>query len=163
MAVQFIYNASTMDKKTRYKQFLEKVLEDLRNRRPGVGWKIVEHHPGWSFAAFHRVKYRIWYAAGFSGGNLRVDLHIGHNDPSMNQWLFDQLFSRQRIIEDALGFELNWETPFALRTKAGRIAVYQHGTIDEEPWRLAELRAWAVDMIISLRTALTSHLHELLQ
>ncbi len=158
-----MYNASVMKKAARYQEFFEGVLEELRNRRPGIEWKVVDHSNGWNWVAVYRVKHNVWYGIGFTrDGKFRVDLHVGHKDSSRSQQLLQQLYSRRRIIEHALGFKVMWESPTSPDAKDGRLAVYQRGTIEEPPRRLAELRSWAIDMVISLRTALTGYLDELL-
>jgi len=95
-----------------------------------------------------------------------VDLHIKLSNQNDTQMLFDRLHKRKDIIEKALGLQadsLKWESPANLGAQAGRIAVYKEDVgIDDSPQSLSEAREWAVDMVISLRTALTSHLDELL-
>lgn len=158
-----------MTRKNNYQDFFEKAVEDLKKQRPGVAWKIVEHPPGYNWVAVDRVKYKIWYGVGFTReGKLRVALHIKLTNQKGTQMLFDELCKRKDIIEKALGLEvgsLKWESPAKLGAEAGLIALYygQPAAINDSPKRLQELREWAVDMIISLRTALTSHLDELLR
>jgi len=152
-----------MSKKTCYHDFFERILTHLKERRPQVNWQIVDHPVGWNWAAFYRVKYNIWYGAGFTkDNNFRVGLHIGHKDASSSQLLFDQFKKRQEIIEYALGFSLTWHSPRGMGTQAGLLAVYKPGTIYDKPEYLEELEEWTVDMIVSLRTGLTSYLHEIL-
>ena len=155
-----------MAKKEEFWNFFEIVLEDLKKRRPAVDWKIVKHHPTCNWVAFYRIKHNTWYGIGFtSEARLRVDLHISLDNEGNTEALFDKLHDRKGVIEKALGLEvgsLKWESPANLGAQAGRIAVYKEDIgIDDSPERLLEARKWAVDMIISLRTALTSHLEEL--
>ncbi len=157
-----------MTRQQRYRQFFEKVVEYLKRRRPGVVWRILEHPPGYNWVAVDRVKGKIWYGVGFTrDGKLRVALHIKLGNQQNTKMLYDELLKRNAIIKKALGLEvdsLEWASPAKLGAKAGRIAIYygKRATIDDSPEHLQELREWGVDMIISLRTVLTSHLDELL-
>ncbi len=157
----------TQSRPDRYKDFFEgSVLSGLRLRRPGVNWRIVDHAPGWGWAAFDRFRYNLWYGVGFTDPRreprLRVNLHIGHQTPEENQRWFQAISARRRWVEHALGFPLDWEPP-GQGAVAGSIAVYYQGAAsnDDPPEKLSDLSLWAVDMVVALRTALTAHLEEL--
>lgn len=157
----------TQSRADKYKDFFEgSVLSALRLRRPAINWRIVDHAPGWNWAAFDRFRYNLWYGVGFtdprSEPRIRVDLHIGHQTPEENQRLFQAISARRGVVEHALGFPLDWELPGA-DTVAGSIAVYYEGaaSIDDLPEKLSDLSLWAVDMVVALRTALTAHLEAL--
>lgn len=157
----------TQSRGDRYKDFFEgSVLSALRRRRPGINWHIVDHAPGWNWAAFDRFRYNLWYGVGFTDPRreprIRVNLHIGHQNREENQRLFQAISARREVVEHALGFPLDWEPP-GQGTVAGSIAVYYQGaaSIDDPPERLLDWSLWAVDMVVALRTVLTAHLEAL--
>lgn len=157
----------TQSRADTYKGFFEgTVLSALRLRRPGINWRIVRHAPGWNWAAFDRYRYNLWYGVGFTNPRreprIRVNLHIGHQTPEENERLFEAISARREVVQQALGFPLDWELPGA-GTVAGSIAVYYQGaaSIDDPPEKLSDLSLWAVDMVVALRTALTAHLEAL--
>ena len=157
----------TQSRADKYKDFFEDlVLPALCLRRPGIDWRIVDHAPGWNWAAVNRFRYNLWYGVGFTDPRreprFRVNLHIGHQTPAENQRLFQGISARRGWVEDALGFRLDWEHP-GPDPVAGSIAVYYQGaaTIDDPLEKLSDLSLWAVDMVVALRTALTAHLEAL--
>ena len=152
-----------MGTKETYQSFFQRVLGILQEQRPQIPWKITKHAGGWNWAAFNKIKYDIWYGAGFTQDkDFRVDLHIGAQTSEQSQKLFDRLLKRKETIESSLNFNLKWESPSQLGTENGRLAVYKTDCLDDISGSFEELASWAADKIISLWAVLTTVIEEML-
>lgn len=144
-----------------YRVFFEQLLEDLRRHSPTVSWNTSPSGRNWE--VFTRVKGQTWYGVGFTHPNLlRVDLHVRDVSFERTQALFYALHDRRNEIETALDKPLNWEPPQPGR-QAGRLALYRHGSIENNPRDLCELKSWAADGIFALHDASFSHINELIR
>lgn len=145
-------------KQTRYIDFFDKLLADLQDLSPGVPWRFADYDPGRNWVALDRVKHNIWYGVGFTRDRrLRVDLHLNHKNYDQTSALFDALRERQAVIEHALSFTIEWESPSS-NSSAWRLARYRPGHIEDDPDYLEELRDWAAKTLVELRDALSSYL-----
>lgn len=145
-------------RQTRYIDFFDKLFADLQDPSSGVPWRLADHSPGRNWVAFDRVKHNIWYGVGFTRDRrLRVDLHLNHRNYDRTLALFNALRERQAVIEHALSFTIEWESP-SVNSSAWRLARYSPGHIEDAPVYLEELRDWAAKTLVELRHALSSHL-----
>lgn len=87
----------------------------------------------------------IYNVAFASKSRVRVDLYIDVGDQDRNKTFFDWLEKDSAAIEEQIGTKLSWERLNDAR--GSRVAVYRAGAITDPPEKLAELRAWAVDML----------------
>ena len=108
------------------------------------------------------LSYRVVFARS---GQVMVNLYIDRNDrewdkdKEWNEQLFDNLRERKETIESKLGESLSWERMPKFR--ACRIAVYRHGTIDDDPERLTEIREWMIECLPAFRRVFGPMLEEL--
>lgn len=80
-----------------------------------------------------------------SSRKSRVEFYIDTVDRERNKTLFDALHHQREAIEAALGVPVTWERLDDAR--ASRIACYRDIFITDEPEQLAELQAWAVELL----------------
>jgi hypothetical protein len=152
-----------MGTKETYQSFFQRVLGILQEQRPQIPWKITKHAGGWNWAAFNKIKYDIWYGAGFTQDkDFRVDLHIGAQTSEQSQKLFDRLLKRKETIESSLNFHLDWESPSQLGTENGRLAVYRVDGRNDISESYENLARWTAVTIISLWSVLTAVIEEIL-
>jgi CBS domain-containing protein len=77
---------------------------------------------------------------------FRVELYIDTADKAQNKRIFDQLHAQRDQLGTAMGAGLSWERLDERR--ASRVAVYHPGSITDDEGELAQLHAWAADMML---------------
>jgi hypothetical protein len=91
---------------------------------------------------------------------FRVELYIDTTDQLQNKRIFDELYTKRGELEAAVGADLSWERLGERR--ASRVAVYHPGSITDDEGELAQLRAWAADMMVCFYEAFAGSAQEAL-
>lgn len=78
---------------------------------------------------------------------FRIELYIDQGDQEINKKIFDELYRRREEVEAEMGVTLSWERLDERR--ASRIALYSNGAITDSKEKLAELRDWAADHLVT--------------
>lgn len=95
------------------------------------------------------------------GGKVRTEVYIDFSESAeKNKALFDHLQSQKEAIEREFGEPLTWERLDDRR--ACRIAAYRSGSIEDKPEELNQIRAWAVERLLKLRTVFTARMRDFL-
>jgi hypothetical protein len=134
------------DKRQRYQQFFQALLDDLREQKFSNAKKAQPQ----SWYSFASGASGYTYAGCFATGRrIRAELYIDQGEAPENKAAFEKLYADKDSIEADFGDSLTWEK---LETKrACRIAVYTHGSIDDPPDALAAHRAWIKEKLILMK------------
>jgi CBS domain-containing protein len=138
-----------------YMAFHNQLLADLEKAAPGLHTAAKPIPVNW-------VNVRHLYTGGGSKlgtlgcsfalrSRFRAELYIDSGDKERNKALFDKLHAQEQDIKSKLG-EVVWER--LDHRKASRIALYHPGSIDDDPKKLAALRAWGVESLKRLNEVL---------
>jgi len=129
----------------RYKEFLGSILEELKRQKPHLTSASRVSAKSFYYLAAGRAGFLFGF--NFSGKGFNVELYINPKPVELNKALFDALKQRESEINAAIGYPLLWER---LDNRLGsRITARREGaTIDDPEASLAELRQWAVAMLI---------------
>lgn len=85
---------------------------------------------------------------------LRIEFYIEEKEQKQTKQIFDQLYDQKAQIETAFGAPLAWER--LNHRRASRIAYYRpDSSITGSAEKLAELQAWAVEMLPKFYAALS--------
>ena len=142
------------DKRLRYQQFFQGVIDDLRDTHKITNARAAQPQSWYAFSSgISGITYNVAFA---SGDRMRAELYIDVGDAVRNKAIFDTLHGNKGEYEQKLGL-LDWER---LDTKrACRISLVQADTtIDDAATHGAEMRAWLVQGLLNMRTAFGPHL-----
>jgi hypothetical protein len=130
-----------------YRRFFQGLIDELREHHKFTGARSGQPQ---SWYAFSSGRSRVSYGCSFAqGGKVRTDLYIDLGEKGPNKDLFDRLASEKERIEADYGESLQWERLDDRR--ASRIAIYRHGSIDDAPETLVEIRNWAVKQLLMFK------------
>ena len=102
----------------------------------------------------------IRYAVRFYSGNrVSATLDIRTPDTERNKQILGRLTEHRDEVEAELGFELNWEKP--TRGRSQGVQVLGSGSLDDPEERQNEVRAWMLDMVVALKSALDPRLQQI--
>lgn len=137
-----------------YIAFYTELVDYLDKAAPGVFTATKPIGLNW-------LNVRYLYSSGSRVGVLaftfalrsrfRAEVYIDSGDKDRNKALFDKLHAHKKDIESKLG-EMGWER--LDNKRASRIALYHPGSIDDDPKKLAALRAWGVESLKKLNEVL---------
>ncbi len=135
------------NRQLRYREYFQRLIDELRNEHGFRGTKNALFR---SICGFPTGFKGIRYNTRFLGEDrIRVNLHIGLDDPDENESVFDGLFEERSDIESEFGEALVWER------LEGRpdciISKYRDGSIDEDEEMLNEIRAWSVSGLANFK------------
>ena len=103
----------------------------------------------------------IEYHAGFWGGpSASVYLWIATGDRDYNKWVFDRLHEQKAEVESKLGEQPLWERMHHQRMSA--VIVSRHGSIDDPPETLHEIRDWMLISLLKLKAAIQPRLERVM-
>jgi hypothetical protein len=151
------------DRERAYVTFFSTLLDELRRVgipvtytfASSVSWQTIlgmpEDRPYAGYLNFSFTRHR----------RARAEFYIDAGDQARNKLIFDLLFVRREAIEHELGAKLDWER--LDNKRASRIALYRNGVITSSDEQLADLRAWAVDVVGKMHQVFGHHLAEVLE
>ena len=141
----------------RYDEFFRPIEDTLANEYQIRVGRKTNASSGRHFESGYGSGVR--YEARLAQGKIaRVALHIDSKNREWNIQLVDDLHQRCKEIEFALG-PLDWEQE--KNTKRRRIEITQHGSIDDAPDTLDEIREWMVNSLLNFKRVFDPHLKEL--
>ena len=110
------------------------------------------------------LQHGIGYAAGFYKGSAWVGLRIRMDDRSHTKRVFDELSADRASIESELADvpDAQWSWHRHDHFTYSSINLSRNGAIHYSPDRLAETRAWMLDMLPRLRAVLDPRLAAIL-
>lgn len=115
----------------------------IRNASPsGISW-----HDIGGFRTQEGTQIAILSFSFARSRRFRVELYIDSANADWNKEIFDRLESEHDAIEAQLG-DVSWER--LDNRRASRLAMYARASIDDDPDKLNELRAWAVTKMQAL-------------
>lgn len=142
-----------------YRAFFQDLIDELRDRHKFTNARVGQPQNWYSFASgVSSVTYGFSFA---QGGQVRAEVYIDTEDTDANKAIFDTLEKDKEAIEGPFGERLQWER--LNHRRASRIAVYRHGSIEEEPQALGEIKAWAIDRLLKLKKVFGPRISDLAQ
>jgi hypothetical protein len=143
---RFLPDSSTSPKAEAYRQYFQRLIDELREKHHFTGARAGQPQSWYSFSSGIAG---ITYGACFAlGGKARVELYIDQGDTATNKQLFDFLAVSRQEIGQELGESLEWER--LDNRQASRIALYRAGSIEDDEDTLIEIRAWMIERLLKL-------------
>jgi hypothetical protein len=136
-----------------YKRFLKQLLIRGKNRSRLHDRMRIYERP-YMGASSSMVGLKFYYYIGRIWG--RVELYIDRLDATENKRIFDQLMQHKSEIEATFGGSLKWERLDEKR--ACRISKTLHGGYNDEESEWPDLQDQMLATMITLETAIESHL-----
>ena len=147
------------EKMERYRTYFQDVIDRLRERHQFTGARLGQPQSWYSFASgFSGITYGHSFV---QGGRARAELYISRSDAAFNKSLFDDLAKDRESLEAEFGESLNWERLDG--NIASRMVVDRDGTIDDDSQALEEIKEWAIDRLLKLKTVFGPRLAELVR
>jgi len=78
-----------------------------------------------------------------------VCVYLGHPNRETNKVAFDKLWPQREVIASEFGEALEWKR--LDNNIASHIDLYREGRIEDYDERLAEIRAWAIPRLLTLK------------
>jgi CBS domain-containing protein len=152
--------ARIQEREKAYIDFFSALITDLKK---SATFPVYEPTPGgqcWHTASFvlggQKALPLVFSFA--RGQRFRVEIYIDTGDQDTNKRFFDKLFQQKNEIEASVNNVLSWER---LETRrASRIALYRPGAITDDQEALAQIRQWAVEMMIKFHNGLEPYVRE---
>lgn len=138
--------ASVSEKRQKYQEFFQGLLDDLREVKFSNA-KKAQPQNWYSFSS--GVSGYVYSASFANGARLRVDLYIDLHDATENKAAFEKLLEDKGNIEAEFGEPLTWEKLEGRR--ACRICAYAAGSIDDAPESLTKHRRWMSEKLIQMK------------
>ncbi len=134
-------------KAEKYRQFFQKLLYELREIHRFTGAKKGQPQNWYVFASGF---FGLYFGSNFCQGNkIRVELYIDTGDKKKNEEVFDWMIENKESIESELDEILYWER--LDDKKACRIAIYRHGSIEEDNQELEEIKKWFIEKLLKFK------------
>lgn len=138
---------SLSEKRLAYQAFFQELIDELRNAHRFTNAKVAQPQ---NWQSFSSGISECVYGASFSAGDrLKVELYIDTGDGDLNKAIFDTLLARRAEFERSFGEPLEWER--LDNRRASRVAVYRPDS-SITAGSTAEMRAWAVDRLLKMRS-----------
>jgi CBS domain-containing protein len=132
-----------------YIDFFSKLIADLQKKTIAPLQQIYPDGTNWIVCytiskPFSNVGIFVYSFA--RNKRFRVELYIDTNSQDTTKKVFDLIYAKKATIEENLG-QVSWERIDDKR--ASRIALYHPGAITDSEEKLAAIRMWAVDRMIT--------------
>ncbi len=164
------------DRAEKYRAFWQPLVDTLREDHEFTG-AMKGGSKNWKSFPAPSLPVGISYRVVFAGsGQVMVNLYIERKDKDRSSWnenkewnerLFDQLENHKEDIESKLGESLSWDrmdgSDGGEPRMACRIAVYQPGTIYDDPERMGEICEWVIDRLLAFDRVFGPELERLLK
>jgi len=132
------------ERQERYQVFFSSLLEQVKARYPNLTRARKAYPQNWYNFPVGRAGFSV--ATSFTQNRqLRVELYMDGGDKSKNKAAFDALEKDRDVIEEQIGLPIAWQR--LDEKQACRIYCDTEGSIDDDPVHLAELEAWAVELV----------------
>jgi hypothetical protein len=131
-----------------YRAFFQSLIDELREKHRFTNARIGQPQNWYLFSAgITHVGFGINFA---SDGRFRVEVYIDFPSAEFNKTMFDSFQEQAAELEAAVGDPFEWERLDDKR--ASRIAIYRQGSIEDSHETLDQIRSWAVDHLLRLKT-----------
>jgi uncharacterized protein DUF4268 len=136
------------EKRQRYRQFLQSVIDELRDKHQFTNARVAQPQ---NWYAFSSGTSDITYNASFAAGDrLRAELYINLPDATQNKLVFDKLQAKKDEIQAKIG-TLDWER--LDHRRASRISLVRPNTsIDAATAQADEVRTWLVQGLLKMKS-----------
>jgi hypothetical protein len=146
-AAEKLVAGSSSDLYERYRQFFQRLFDELREKHHFTNAKRAQPQ---NWATFGSGISGLAYGLSFARkGRVRTELYIDFPDQALNKAVFDLLLEKQAILETAFGEPFVWERLDSKR--ASRIAVYRSCSIDADEAELAILHDWGIGKLLKFK------------
>jgi len=140
-------STATSEKSEKYRQYFQRLLDDLRDTHKFTGARAGQPQNWYSFASGSK---KFTYGHSFAnGGRVRTEIYIDAGDAEENKTFFDGLKQQQEKLESEFGGALEWERLDDKR--ACRIATYRAGSIEDSAEELQEIHDWGVSNLLRFK------------
>lgn len=140
-----------------YREFFQKLIDDLRNKHQFTNAKIGQPQSWYSFSS---GRTGIIYGSSFAKGNkVRVDMYIDTGSAEKNKRIFATLQADKDIFEKKFMDKLEWEE--LPNRRASRIAIYRDGSINDDTQSLEEIKNWMIDKLLRMKKTFSDKLSRL--
>ncbi len=130
-----------------YRQYYQPLIDELREKHKITNAKIAQPQSWYSFSS--GVSYASFGAVFRSNNRVSVEVYIDYGDFESNKALFDWLQKRKDVIEQQLGFPVEWDR--LDEKQASRISVNHSGNIQCSAEELDEIRKWQIEKILTFK------------
>lgn len=140
-------SAPGSDKGERYRDFYQRLIDELREKHHFTGARVGQPQNWYSFTSGHTgIRYGLVFT---QGSKVRAELYIDLGDAEKNQQVFEYLEQRKQEIESDYGAPLSWER--LDNRRASRVAIYRVGSIQDEGETLDSIHDWSVDELLRIK------------
>ena len=94
------------------------------------------------------------------GGGVRVYLEVNTGDPAQNDQIIGALYDSREKIEAEMDLQAEWLRPNGNR-KMAHVRIESDGSIDDPEERQAQVRAWLLDTLEAMKSALDPRLQQI--
>lgn len=141
-------STTTSEKSERYRQYFQKLLDDLRQTHKFTSARKGQPQSWYTFSSGNK---QFVYGHSFAAGSrVRTEVYLDCGDAEENKEFFDRLLGQRESIEDQFGDTLEWERLDDKR--ASRIATYRTGTIEDSSDTLQEIHEWGIQNLLKFKT-----------
>lgn len=146
----------------RYGDFFRPLIDELIRRGFADRANLYFGHSGRFFPT--RVSRGLGYAPSFEKGYAWATFNIRMDDNDQTKQLFDELQAQRKDIEANIdiGSYEEWDWRRYDRYSFSSISVRREGTIDDPPEKLAEIRAWMLDLLPKFQEVFEPRLADIL-
>lgn len=149
--------SGTSSKMDTYRQFFQKLIDELREKYRFTNARKGQPQPWYSFSS---GTSGFIYGVSFARGNkMRAELYIDTGDAELNRYVFDLLEGNKKKITEEFQEQLEWE-PLENK-RAARIAIYRDGNINSSPELLEELQNWCIEKLLKFKSIFGDKIREI--
>lgn len=141
-----------------YREFFQSLIHQLRERNFTKA-QAGQPQNWYGFAAGPGLQGIIYSAKFAQGGQACTEVYIDRGDATLNNDLFDMLFSERESLESQFKTKLAWEKLDERR--ACRVAIYRAGRIEDDQERLDEIRGWMIECLLKFKAVFGPRLTEI--
>ncbi len=146
----------------KHRDFFQPLIDELM--RMNFADSVVQYygHTGRLFRS--RVNRDVGYVAGFFGGVAWVSLDLRTDKVEITNQIYDELLIHRDDIQAGIDIDDNTEWVWQRFDKNyfSCVNVKRDGTIDDPPEKLAEVRAWMLDLLPKFKECFEPRLADLL-
>ena len=147
----------------KHRAFFQPLIQELMRRRFANKANLYFNHSGRYFPT--RFTQELRYAASFGKVYAWVTFNIRMKDKEQTKRIFDELIAQRKDIEASIDavHSADWHWSRNDHYRFSSISVKREGRIDDPPEKLAETRAWMLDLLVQFKACFDPRLAEILQ
>jgi len=140
--------ASISDREEKYRNYFQKLIDDLRVVHKFTSAKIGQPQNWYSFSSGIKG---IYYGANFTAtGKARTEIYIDVGDADTNESILNSFMNKKDLYQEKFLDSISWEQLDGKR--ACRIAIYKDATILDAEQELDIVRQWHIKKLLELKS-----------